>query len=53
MVLIVQCAIWVNVFKFIYVETVNEHCHRMKKDYSQMRFGFLLKDVEVVFKSNT
>ncbi len=52
MVFIVQCAIWGNVFKFVYVETMNERRLRMKKDSSQTRFGFLLKDVEVVFKSN-
>jgi len=52
MVFIVQCVFWGSVFKFVYVETVNEHRHRMKKDSAQTRFGFLLKDVEVVFKSN-
>jgi hypothetical protein len=31
---------------------LNERHHRMKKDSSQPRFGFLLKDVKVVFKSN-
>jgi hypothetical protein len=51
-VFIVQCAIWGNVFKFVYVEIVNERPHGMKKDSSQTRFGFLLKYVEAVFKSN-
>ncbi len=46
-----QCTIWGSVFKtFIYVETVNECHHKMKRDYSQMIFGFSLKDVEVAFK---
>jgi hypothetical protein len=52
MVFIVQCAIWRRVFKFVYVETVNESCYRMKKYSSQTRFRFLLKDVEVVLKLN-
>ncbi len=50
MIFIVQCVIWGNVFKFVYIETVNEHCHKMKKDSSQTRFGFLLKNIEVTFK---
>ncbi len=50
MVVIVQCVIWGNVFKFVYVETVNECHHKMKKDSFQMIFGFLLKDMEVAFK---
>jgi len=50
MVVIVQCVIWGNAFKFVYIETMNEYCHKMKKDSSQIIFGFLLKDMEVAFK---
>jgi hypothetical protein len=50
MVVIVQCVIWGNAFKFVYVETMNEYRHKMKRDSSQTIFGFLLKDMEFAFK---
>jgi hypothetical protein len=50
MVIIVQCVIWGNAFKFVYIETMNEYCHKMKRDSSQTRFGFSSKDMEVAFK---
>jgi hypothetical protein len=50
MVVIVQCVIWGNAFKFVYVETMNECRHKMKRDSSQTRFGFLSKNMEVAFK---
>jgi hypothetical protein len=40
MVVIVQCVIWGNAFKFVYIETMNEYCHKMKKYSSQTIFGF-------------
>jgi len=50
MVFIVKCAIWGSVFKFVKIETMIECCHKMKRDFSQTGFGFLLKDMEVAFK---
>ncbi len=50
MVFIMECVIQGNVFKFVYVEIMNEHHHKMKKDSSQTKFGFFLKNMEVVFK---
>ncbi len=46
MVFIVQCAIWKSVFKLVKIECR----HKMKRDFSQTWFGFLLKYMEVSFK---